>query len=812
MIAALVVATVKGSVLLVAALVATRLLRTQSASLRHAVWSAAILGQLALPALTVLLPASVGWTVPTAGAFAPLAGLTAAPTANVPPASDDAAASVAPLSDLRDDELLTERAAPDAPATEAPSASIERASAAVPVADAQPAWLTLGGALWIAGAAVFLLRLAVGTASVTRLARRARRVTEGAWLSLSQRLAGDMGITRPLALLRGDGLTVPVTWGVVYPAVLLPEEADEWPGERRRLVLLHELAHVKRFDALTQLAAQVVLALCWYNPLVWVAVKAMRAESERACDDYVLRGGAEASTYVQELLTMVRAMRPATPAFASLAMARPTEFEGRMLAILDAGASRRGLGRRAGVLTAAAALCLIVPLAAMRPAGTPPSAAIMNVPEFPLEEGAADAERTTGGRQGAAGTARRDPASDATTASSSASESSSWNSQRSANAPRSSNAQSAQEQSTQEQNENTDVQVTVSQRVGQRVQVDARVEAEARRAAREVTREMAAQRGGGIATQLAVPPLIGALDDADSQVRAAAVTALGSLGDPRAVEALARAVRTDTDARVREMAAHSLGQLEDARAVPALSAALREDRDAGVRNKAAWALGQIEDGAAVDALGVALRDSSVEVRRTAVWALGQIEDSRAVPLLTPVLRSEDVESRKQAAWALGQIESATAVEPLAASTKDESPRVREMAVWALGQIEDARALPALTAALRDPELSVRRKAVWAVGQLDGVERAPQGLIDALKDADPEVRKMAAHALGEIEDPAAVPGIVALSRDQSAEVRRIAAHALSEIRGPAAMEALIAMLKDADPEVRKMAAHGLGQDH
>jgi len=131
MIAALVVATVKGSVLLVAALVATRLLRTQSASLRHAVWSAAILGQLALPALTVLLPASVGWTVPTAGAFAPLAGLTAAPTANVPPASDDAAPSVAPLSDLRDDELLTERAAPDAPATEAPSASIERACPAI---------------------------------------------------------------------------------------------------------------------------------------------------------------------------------------------------------------------------------------------------------------------------------------------------------------------------------------------------------------------------------------------------------------------------------------------------------------------------------------------------------------------------------------------------------------------------------------------------------------------------------------------------------------------------------------------------------
>ena len=802
MIAALVAATLKGSLLLVAALVATRLLRSHSASLRHAIWSAAVLGQLALPALTLLLPASFGWTVPAPGTLLPLAGpsASAAPAVRVEPARpDDAAAPIAPLSDLRDDELLTERAAPAA------SEPAARTSTGTPASADRPlSWSTLATGLWLAGAVLLLLRLVLGTARVTRLARRARRVTEGAWLSLSQRIAGDMGITRPLALLRGDGLTVPVTWGVVYPAVLLPEEAEAWPGERRRLVLLHELAHVKRFDALTQLAAQLVLALCWYNPLAWMAVKAMRAESERACDDYVLRGGAEASRYVQELITMVRAMRPAAPAFASLAMARPTEFEGRMLAILDARTSRRGLGRRAGALTAAAALCLIVPLAAMRPAGSPPSPVMMGVAEYPADDAQAQGPQRPQRQQrpqAAKGTQRpQDPQAPQDPQDPQAPQRGGWPGVRGADAAADREAmRDAMRDAMQDVDAHVNVNASVPMDVDESVQTDV-----------EANVETHAERGGAAA--LAVPPLITALRDADTQVRAAAVTALGSLGDPRAVEALARALRTDTDARVREMAAQSLGEIEDARAVPALAAALREDREAGVRNKAAWALGEIEDAAAVDALGAALRDANVEVRRTAVWALGQIEDARAVPLLAPALRSDDVETRSQAAWALGQIESATAVEPLAAAAKDESPKVRSMAVWALGQIEDATALPALTAALRDQEVSVRRHAVSALGEIDGVERAPQGLIDALKDADRQVRQGAAHALGEIADPAAVPGLVALTRDKDADLRRTAAHALAEVRGPAALEALIAMLKDEDPEVRKMAAHALGRDH
>jgi hypothetical protein len=197
-------------------------------------------------------------------------------------------------------------------------------------------------------------------------------VEDGVWLSLAQRLANRLGVTRPLILLRGERLAVPVTWGIVYPAVLLPQDSDTWTEERRRFVLVHEMAHVKRFDALTQLVAQITLAVFWFDPLVWVAAHQMRVEREHACDDYVLRDGTAPSLYAGELLEMVRSIGTpshdrAAPAFAALAMARRSEFEGRMLAILDPRLDRQTLQKRGTLMTAIIVALLTIPLAALRP-------------------------------------------------------------------------------------------------------------------------------------------------------------------------------------------------------------------------------------------------------------------------------------------------------------------------------------------------------------------------------------------------------------------------------------------------------------
>jgi hypothetical protein len=198
--------------------------------------------------------------------------------------------------------------------------------------------------------------------------RRAYAVDDAGWLSLVQRLAHSMGIARPVTLLRSERACVPMTWGIVYPRVLLPTDADTWTSDRRTIVLLHELAHIKRLDAFTQLVAQFSTAVFWFNPLVWLAARQMRIEREHACDDCVLDAGARASDYANDLLQIARSLvTSGAPAAAALAMARRSELEGRLLAILDPRANRRGVSRKRLAVSSLGVLALALPLAALRP-------------------------------------------------------------------------------------------------------------------------------------------------------------------------------------------------------------------------------------------------------------------------------------------------------------------------------------------------------------------------------------------------------------------------------------------------------------
>src|SRR5262245_60915859 len=142
-----------------------------------------------------------------------------------------------------------------------------------------------------------------------------------------------IGLRQSVELLQAPDASVPMTWGSVHPRVLLPQEARRWPLPRRRVVLLHELAHIQRLDCLTQSLAQVCCAMYWFHPLVWVAARALRSEREKACDDLVLSSGAEkASDYAGHLLDIARSMHSSVccSGFATVAMARRSQLEGRL--------------------------------------------------------------------------------------------------------------------------------------------------------------------------------------------------------------------------------------------------------------------------------------------------------------------------------------------------------------------------------------------------------------------------------------------------------------------------------------------------
>ena len=220
--------------------------------------------------------------------------------------------------------------------------------------------------LWAFGAAAMLTQVVAGLLSVRRLVRGARPLADASWTAEAAEAARTLGLPRVVALLTSDETEVPLTARVFRPVLVLPRAAASWDADRRRVVLLHELAHVRRRDTLARLAAETVAALYWFHPLARAAVAALRREGERAADDLVLGAGTRPSDYAAHLVAIVRGLAKEPEAWA-LAMARPSQVEERVRAILDPALERRPMGRwharlAASTLVAGAALVATVHL------------------------------------------------------------------------------------------------------------------------------------------------------------------------------------------------------------------------------------------------------------------------------------------------------------------------------------------------------------------------------------------------------------------------------------------------------------------
>ena len=344
---ALLLGAARGSIVLLAAGIATLALRSKPAAFRHSIWTLAIASQLTLPIVALLMPQR---TVDfgAAGAFMTRTAVSVA-TAVSPP---------------------SERVAPTASRTSrsgAPAAATPEPQTALPDLRATLRFLSL---IWVAGALLIFLRFVIGTILVARETRGANRPISREWILLAGRIQEEMSLRRPAELVWGTKRAVPYTWGILSPIVCLPSDADHWSADRLRMVMLHELAHVERFDALTEVMAQVALVVFWFNPLVWLAVRRMRTEREHACDDRVLTHGVKPSTYVEELVTMMKSIGQGAvaPGFGAIAMARRSQFESRMLAVLDERTDRGVMNGRSITRVALVMSAMMLAVAAVRPA------------------------------------------------------------------------------------------------------------------------------------------------------------------------------------------------------------------------------------------------------------------------------------------------------------------------------------------------------------------------------------------------------------------------------------------------------------
>jgi beta-lactamase regulating signal transducer with metallopeptidase domain len=372
----------KSFVILALAATANWCWRRSAASARHLGWLLAVGGLLCLPLLSWILPAwrSPLWTV---GAQAEsLNELTV--TLELTPAKA-ASGSIAGV------------LASSPPGTHPAVGRSRGTGSALLAAHVQTGWVVFALTIWLCGAALMMLWLATGQLRLWLLRRSARPFYSEDWVSLLHRLCAELRIRRPVALLRSADDVMPATWGSFRPVILLPAEADEWTPERRRVVLLHELAHVKRWDCLTQMLARLACAIYWFNPLAWLAARRMCVERERACDDLVLQG-CKASDYATHLVEIARTFRR-LPQMAAIAMARSASLEGRVAAIIDATRVRRAPRAFVVVLCCIAVVGLVSVVAAQKPQSSLPVSSDGTKPWFDARLRAFFSEKAAQARQ-----------------------------------------------------------------------------------------------------------------------------------------------------------------------------------------------------------------------------------------------------------------------------------------------------------------------------------------------------------------------------------------------------------------------------
>ena len=315
---------IKGSLIVLMALAMMPLLRRRAAALRHWVLSAALVCAAATPAITVAVPE---WKLPLGWA-----STTAPETLRAVAATVDRAGATA--------------------SSESPQASAVHATGAG----------TLLFAIWIAGVAVGAAVFFVGLARLRYLASHADRIRDGAWVKWAEEISREYGLRRPW-LFQTDHPMLLVTWGVRRPRILLPSCARRWKEDRIRIVLSHELAHARRRDWLATLGAGLMAIVYWFNPIVWIACRRLRQESEQACDDIVLNRGVEGADYAAHLVDIVRELQQRSHTWVPApSIARASTLERRVRAMLDTQVNRRPITRLAGAATLLALALVTIPV------------------------------------------------------------------------------------------------------------------------------------------------------------------------------------------------------------------------------------------------------------------------------------------------------------------------------------------------------------------------------------------------------------------------------------------------------------------
>ncbi|MGA3006847.1 MAG: M56 family metallopeptidase [Opitutaceae bacterium] len=237
-----------------------------------------------------------------------------------------------------------------------------------PVEPLLPIVIRMAVFIWFAGAVVVLGRFLAGSVLIRARAHRTSRAVAAEWGQAIREAARQLDLASGINVLQDDRTVSPAVWGFFKPTVFLPQSPD-WTDDRKRAVLLHEFAHIKRRDLQMLWVTQCAAAVYWFHPVVLHAANEYRMACEQACDDAVVSAGVSPSDYASYLLDISQLLPKRCPRWGVAHLLGAHPLERRVASILDPEANRRLVSASAKAVAAIAVLALLALVGAIRPFG-----------------------------------------------------------------------------------------------------------------------------------------------------------------------------------------------------------------------------------------------------------------------------------------------------------------------------------------------------------------------------------------------------------------------------------------------------------
>ncbi len=239
--------------------------------------------------------------------------------------------------------------------------------------------------VWLIGTPLTVVLLATGLIGSTRLRQQSTPVTDGPIHATSERVRAALACSRNIKIAIHERITSPQLVGVLRPMILLPPAAlTGWSPEQLEMVLLHELAHVRRWDNLVNFVQRVVESLLFFHPCVWWVSRWVRSDREECCDAIVVAHTAKPQAYAELLVTMAS---PTTP-LAGLALSQhPLTYRIRRILKIE---DEKMLVTRSTVGWACLALASMLTVATWQPTKT----TIAEEPKSTVAPGSAEGSTT----------------------------------------------------------------------------------------------------------------------------------------------------------------------------------------------------------------------------------------------------------------------------------------------------------------------------------------------------------------------------------------------------------------------------------